>query len=354
LSRSALRPILLALALLAPRLRAEPRADPPLPKAAPEGATVAETLRRARSYFEYGDNPNASLILDRLVSVGRFESPEQRAEAYRLLGLADFFQGKRAEAYQAFRELVFIDPDTELDPFYYPPAAVAFFEEVKKNAEKELAPVRAQRRLEEEARRRAAVEEAQRRLIREREEEQRRLAAIAPTIERRVIQHDFWVNLIPFGVGQFQNGDRTLGAFFATSELLAAATSASSALLIEGLRNQGGTFSGTDYQRAQKLDAAKWISAGVFYGLWLIGAVQASVAWQPETQLPDRLITRTPLPPPVLPPSLGPLQPPAGTPQPQQPAPQESPAPAEPQPASPPPNPTSGPHPEQPPLAPLQ
>ena len=44
----------------------------------------------------------------------------------------------------------------------------------------------------------------------------RRLQQISPSIERRVVQHEFWVTMMPFGLGQLQNGDRKLGIFLAT------------------------------------------------------------------------------------------------------------------------------------------
>jgi hypothetical protein len=285
----------LALLALQPAARAQARAG--------EDENVVETMRKARSYFEYGDYPNAALILNKLIETGRFESAELRTEAFRLLGLANFYQGKKGEAYRAFLELAYADPDAELDPFYVPPAAVALLAQVKKDAEQQLAPLRAQRHAEEEARRRAALEDEQRRRERAQVEEQRRFAAIAPVIERRVVQREFWVSLLPFGVGQFQNGDRGLGIGLAASEVVTGATSAGAALLIEELRDPAtGKFGGSVYPMAQRLAVAKWIGAALFWGLWAAGALQAAWSFRPETPLPDRYVTQgAPLPPPELP-----------------------------------------------------
>src|SRR5207244_10842671 len=104
--------------------------------------------------FTYGAYPQASKLLSALVEVGRFESASLRAEAYRLLGLSLFYQGRKGEAYSAFLEFLFLDPDAQLDPFYVPPAAVSFFEQVKKEAEPKLAPIRAQKRAEQDAQKR--------------------------------------------------------------------------------------------------------------------------------------------------------------------------------------------------------
>src|SRR5262249_28652071 len=219
--------------------------------------SAVEAMNRARVTFEYGDYPQASKLLSALVEGGRFESLSLRAEAYRLLGLSLFYQGRKGEAYSAFLEYLYLEPDAQLDPFYVPPAAVSFFDQVKKEAEPKLAPLRAQKRAEIEARQKQAAEEAERRRQRELEEEGKRLQQITPQVERRVVQREFWVSMMPFGIGQLQNGDRTLGAILATSEVIAGAASAGSALLIEELRDPAtGKFSdvgggSTPYKTAQ-------------------------------------------------------------------------------------------------------
>jgi tetratricopeptide (TPR) repeat protein len=283
---------LFAAALLAPAPAQPSEDEKELPSA-------VEAMNRARVTFEYGDYPQASKLLAALVEVGRFESVALRAEAYRLLGLSLFYQGRKGEAYSAFLELLYLEPDAHLDPFYVPPAAVSFFDQVKKEAEPGLAPLRAQKRAEMEARQKLAAEEAERRRQIELEEERRRLLTLQPSIERRVIQREFWVTMMPFGLGQLQNGDRTLGIAQATAQVVAGAASAGSALLIEELRDQSGKFGntgpgGTPYRTATRLNVVKWVGAGLFYALWAGGAVHAAMHFQPEEQLPDRLLQPAP------------------------------------------------------------
>ena len=281
-------------------------APAPALEAEKELPSAVEAMNRARVTFEYGDYPQASRLLAALVEVGRFESASLRAEAYRLLGLSLFYQGRRGEAYSAFLEYLFLEPDAQLDPFYVPPAAVSFFEQVKKEAESKLLPIRAQKRGEQQARQKAASEEADRRRQRELEEERRKLQQLSPSVERRVVQREFWVSVMPFGIGQFQNGDRSLGIALATAEVIAGAASGGSALLIEQLRdaNTGRFYNrgpgSTPYLTASRLNVLKWASAGVFYALWAAGAVHAAMRFKPEEQLPDRLLQA---PPPPTPPS---------------------------------------------------
>jgi tetratricopeptide (TPR) repeat protein len=261
-----------------------------------ESRSAADAMNRARVTFEYGDYPQASKLLSALVEAGRFESLQTRAEAYRLLGLSLFYQGRKGEAYRAFLEYLFINPDAELDPFYVPPAAVSFFDQVKREAEPRLAALRAQKRAELEAQKGVAAEEAERRRQRELEAERKRLQEISPSIERRVVQHEFWVTMMPFGIGQIQNGDRKLGIFLATAQLVSGAASAGSALLIEQLRdNATGRFDdhgpgSTPYKTAHRLNVVKWVGAALFYALWAGGAIHAAINYKPEEQLPDRLL----------------------------------------------------------------
>ncbi len=176
---------------------------------------------------------------------------------------------------------------------------------MKKEAEPKLAPIRALKRAEQEARQKAVSQEAERRRQRELEEDRRKLMQLSPSVERRVVQREFWVSMMPFGIGQLQNGDRSLGIGLATAEVLLGAASGGSALLIEELRDSTtGRFNNrgpgnTPYVTARTLNVVKWVTAGLFYALWAGGAIQAAIRFQPEEQLPDRLLQQPPTPSPV-------------------------------------------------------
>ncbi len=280
--------VLTAVLFAAPAARAQQAVPEEKPAPSP-----AEAMAKARNTFEYGDYATAAKMLIDLVDKARFEAPALRAEAYRLLGISLFNLGRKGEAYSAFLELLYLEPDTELDPFYVSPGIVALFDQVKKDSSEKLAPIRAQRRADQEARRKAAEDEARARRQRELEEQQKLLFARQTTVEKRVVQREFWVSLLPFGVGQLQNGDRTLGIALATSQIVTAASSAGSVLLIEELRDpSSGRFDnrGSSYRLARNLSVVKWVSAVLFYGLWAGGAIHAAVRYQPEQALPDRLV----------------------------------------------------------------
>jgi hypothetical protein len=260
------------------------------PSSRPDPDDLAEQVRLAKRDVDSGEYAKASQRLAQLVEAAHFQSQDLRSEAYRLLGISLLLQSppRPEEAKNAFREVLLVDPDTELDPFYVPQRVVDFFDQEKKELEPQLAPIRAQKRAEREVRRKQSEAEASKR---REEDQQRRIRAQQPNVERRVIQREFWVSLLPFGLGQIQNGDRSLGYTLATLQIIFGAASAGSALLIEGLRdNTTQKFGNPQYGIATKLEIVKWIGAAAFYGLWAGGAVDAAIHFKPETQLQDKLI----------------------------------------------------------------
>jgi hypothetical protein len=117
------------------------------------------------------------------------------------------------------------------------------------------------------------------------------MRAIQPNVERTVIQHEFWVSLLPFGLGQLQNGDKTLGYTLATLEVIFGAASAGSTLLIETLRDQQTQkFGPGDYKIATRLEIVKWVGAAAFYGLWAFGAIHAAVNYRSQELVKDELL----------------------------------------------------------------
>ena len=262
-----------------------------------EPATPLEALQQARAEFDYGDHGRVVRLL--APNAAKIENPSLRAEAFRLLGTSLFYRDKQEQAAAAFMELLRLEPDEELDPFYSSTKAIAFFDEVKKNAEQMLRPIREAKQREAEERRKAAETEAAQRRQREQDEEARKLLALRPPtiLERRVVQREFWVSLLPFGIGQMQNGDQNLGTVLATSQIITGATSAGSALLIEALRDRStGKFSAGSYNIATRLQYSKWIGAGLFYALWAGGAIHAAIRFKPEITGTDLVLPSAAVP----------------------------------------------------------
>jgi len=159
-----------------------------------------------------------------------------RAEAWRLLGLAQLCAGDAVAAETAFLELLTLDPDARLDPDLVPPDDIAFFERV---------------RLEN------------RELI-----ERNRPAA--PRSRVAVF------NLLP-PLGQFQNGHRTKAWILAgTGAALLAVNVTSFALLESWCGDDGLCVNGDGDSRTRQ--ARTWRTVNTVTGVALIGAVLYGVA----------------------------------------------------------------------------
>jgi hypothetical protein len=202
-------------------------------------------------------------------------------EAWRLLGLSEYHLGDQAAARTAFVNLLSFDPDYTLDPFLVPPPIVDFFDKVKRDHEPELAPLRERKRALREQQRLA--DEARRRLL---AEEQARNGP--PTKVVKVQEHIYLLNWMPFGVGQFQNGERSKGTAIAIGELTLGLINVA-AIVAHGLiaddRSRMCTssqpncssppYSDDDRTLLGRLDTVKYVSAALFWGLYGYGVWDA-------------------------------------------------------------------------------
>lgn len=250
--------------------------------AGPLPALAADDLGTARAAFEYGQYEKARGIAEGLLARGALAKEEDLLEAHRIVGLAHFYS-RRADrlerAERTFLQALSIDPDYRLDPFFTPPAAVTFVEDVRRKYERELEPIREQRRLVRAAQR--AQEEMRRKLVEaaRKDEEQ----PPPPQKVKLVTRRHFPVVFLPLGAGQFQNDEPELGLAVATVQVVAGLTSVIGYSVIEGLRQPSGGFERKDLALANTLDVVKWASAGIFYVAWGYGIADAWSKYTPET-----------------------------------------------------------------------
>jgi hypothetical protein len=126
--------------------------------------TPADVLRDGNAAAAQGDWQRVSALVDPLLT-GQLP-PADLAEAYRLAGIAAFFQNRKEQADAYFLDYLRIELDGRLDPALYPPEVVNFFNDVRTRHDAELR-------------------------------------------KRRPKPRRYWLlNLIPPG-GQIQNGDKT-------------------------------------------------------------------------------------------------------------------------------------------------
>jgi hypothetical protein len=169
-------------------------------------ATPAVEFERGKNAFARGEYGRAVELLRPLVYPEvRLETEGEVVQAHRMLGVASLFENDPESARREFRKLLELRPDYRFDPLLDPPRVVDFFNIVVKDEEAELAVIEGKRRRREEEL-----------LARQRREAERLRAQQAVVL--RYDHHPYAVNFIPFGAGQFQNGQRRKGWLFFGAE----------------------------------------------------------------------------------------------------------------------------------------
>ena len=203
--------------------------QPPVPggRAAAAGATSSsdnaeERLARARQAYLNNDFPaTITLARDLLYPEVRLRKEEDVLAARRLLALAYFLDQDRVSAQREFTALLAVQPDFALDPVLDPPQAMAFLEGLKASERQRLDDIERRRRDEAEAAEGRRRDEEARRLHEMEERLRRELKPVT------IVRHNRWLNLVPLGFGQFQNGQRGKGAALLASQVALGVTSVS-------------------------------------------------------------------------------------------------------------------------------
>lgn len=258
----------------------------------------ADTLKNAENTFEYGNYARSCELAESLLAAHQLTGERDLVAAYRIAGLSNFFLGRLAAARQQFVALLSVDPDYAMDPFLVPPAAVAFFDGVKRDNESLLAPIRERRKAMAEQQRLA--DEARRRLMEENLMHQ--FEPNQPTLVKTVSVHPWAANFVPFGVGQFQEDRAGMGVLFAGTQLIGLGAAAGCFAKIESLRDPHGLFAQADYGTAKNLATAKWAGLGLFMASAVLGIADSIWNYQATTTrieaLPQPAQHPSPQPPP--------------------------------------------------------
>jgi tetratricopeptide (TPR) repeat protein len=247
------------------------------------------TFERGRTAFERGEYSRAIETLRPLLYPEiRLEREGQVVEAHRMLGVAHLFEKQNDLAAQEFRKLLQLRPDYRFDALLDPPQVVDFFNGVLHDYEGELAKLEGKRRQAEleERRQREAFERAKNGPL---------------VIEKRFGRNSFSINFIPFGAGQFQNGQRRKGWVFLLSESALAAISVGAMATNFGLYGfrphracVGMTnvdvivacqVDHTDENRSQLLTRIQVASGGLFFAVAAWGIADAILHFKSEVPL---------------------------------------------------------------------
>lgn len=216
----------LVLSVASPVMAGPDVGDTPVDPYAPTGDPIAA----AAEALEAGDYDvaarTAGAIADDLS-----QSEQDRAEAWRIVGLSRFFLGERQRAEAAFLAYLRIDLDAHLDPALVAPEAIVFFEDVRARHAAELDALR------------------------------------PPAEETRSL----WINFLPAG-GQFQNGETGKAWILLGGVTVFAATNLTTyALARRNCDEQMKTCDDPDTARALK--AVNIISGAAAIGLYAYSVI---------------------------------------------------------------------------------
>jgi len=261
------------------------------PTAAVPGTTAArDAFDRGRTAFGRAEYARAIEVLHPLLYPEvLLDSEGEVVQARRMLGVAYLFENKPEEARREFHKLLELRPDYRFDPLLDPQRVVDFFNGVLKDDEATIADMEKRRRDREKV----AADKRQR---------EARLR-LPPTV-LRYERHSFAVNFVPFGAGQFQNGQRRKGWFFLGAEALLGAASVGAFVTnlgLYGLTPHRGcnvqtamgiacppsAIDHSEEDRSNTLLGIQLVSGGLFWAVAIWGVIDAIYHHQPEVPVPD-------------------------------------------------------------------
>jgi hypothetical protein len=251
----------------------------------PAAANPAGELQKAHSAYVAQRYDEAEARLRALLdpATGALKDPGNVADARMYLGAVLVAEGHREEAEKVFEQLLREQPEYSEDPLLVKQDAIDVFIDVRARLRDLLA-----QRIEENVNQ-ANIEKA-----RQAAEQQRaamRVAMLEQLASEQIVieRHSRWVALIPFGVGQFQNGQIGLGAtFFVAEGLLAAGSVVATGV---ALYNEGQVAAAyrrnddTQFQYEDRARSAAWVSVALGGGFVLaaaMGALHAELSFVPQ------------------------------------------------------------------------
>lgn len=260
-----------------PKPKPKPRAKGAKPATKSE-RTPIEAFRLATEAYRRGSYAEViELLRPLLYPTNRLKNRPQLLQAHKMLGISYVFERNRSRAEESFLAILAEKPKYQLDPLVDPPAAVRVFNQVKLRSREMLRKI-------DEAQRREEARRAAERKRRAKEIEQLRKAArrANTVIERTRVKHSYWLNFLPFGVGQFQNGQLLKG--FILMGLQAALGGLSLGMFVGLLAAYPNltTELREDTTLPQTLNTVQIVSGSLFFATVLYGIVDALFYYRPE------------------------------------------------------------------------
>lgn len=232
---------------------------------APGHAAPAEQLAEAREAVRLGRYDEAIPVLTYLLYPdAQLSIRADLVEAHVLLGVSHFEKGNRADARRELDEALFLDDSIALDPLLFSEEAIAFFEERKQVF---LERTRREQETHELAEERARL---------------RRILENMIVIERK----PYYINFVPFGAGQFQNGHDGKGIAFFVSQTVLGGTSAGLWVWQVGKYGYNGTVPADEVETVRVVQQVQVVAGVACLGLMVAGIIDSLIHYESTTRRP--------------------------------------------------------------------
>jgi hypothetical protein len=233
-----------------------------------ENAAVEDDLRRAKNEYAYGNYDKSVGILRGLLYPMRLVTDEQVIEARKYLALSYYLLDQLDGVGEEFAKLLHVDPDYQLDPFTIAPPVIEMFETIRKQLKPELDVIR---QLRSDNKRKEPVK-----------------PGVQREIERRITEHSELATFMPFGIGQFQNGQIGWGVAFLTSELLLlTANIVSYVYIVRVVASNSGKYYSDRATLVRALTVTQYSTLALFGLAWSLGVFHARLHFIPSVEAPE-------------------------------------------------------------------
>ncbi len=269
-----------------------------------DGASDLEKAHDAYVAKDYADaEARLRILLD--PKTGTLKDPDNVAEARMYLGASLWAEGKKDDAAKTFDQLLLDKPDYEPDQFRVDKEHIQAFRDEQARLREQLAALQAEKVKKQQEEKAKVAAAAAREALRLKMLEQ--LAGEETVIETS----SRWKAMLPFGVGQFQNGQSTLGWTLLVGESVFALGSVVGGVgMLYNVVQQDDNAGQSQLAQGYHDRAVAWFVAGdVFFGLFAVtaagGVLHAQLTFVPE----HVTIRKRDIPPPpqvTLAPILGP------------------------------------------------
>lgn len=219
-------------------------------------------VQSATQAFEMQDYDQAIKLLRPLIAEEAITDPGDLRLSLERLAASYWFTGAIDAARLTFGSLLKAAPDHPLDPLYYPPELISFFEAEKQRLKKL-----------------GFIGGAKQPTI---GDGKARMTLVKTIIERPMPTIGY---LMPFGVGQFANEQSGKGAILAVLQGIGLATNIAAWITVEAMKQEGTNQIGTgDAGRAEVMDILWIIGTSLFAGAYTYGVVDGFVYRPPAVE----------------------------------------------------------------------